>query len=353
MKRRHALALAALPAAACLPLPSQAAASERAQRLARQLDRGINFGNMVDSPKEGDWGLRLEQRYIELVGEGGFTQAVRLPVRWSNHASLDAEARIDPVFFARIDATVDALLARGCTVLLDMHHYRQLDGDALDPGELAVDEPLVLPRFFAMWRQIAERYADRDERLLFEPYNEPHGRLEPLWNEVFAQVLQLIRHSNPERVVVVGPTLWNNATHLARLRLPPDPNLIVTIHCYEPFDFTHQGAAWVEPRKPLGVSCCSKKQQLEMEQHLELAQAFVKASGYPVLIGEFGAYSKAPAPARTRYLRFMREAMESRGLPWMYWELASGFGVYDPKAGRFRPEVFEPLYGGRTDKTRR
>lgn len=341
MKRRHTLALAA---AACLPIAARAGASPLAHRLARQLDRGINFGNMVDSPKEGDWGLRIEQRFIELVGEGGFTKAVRLPVRWSNHASLDAEARIQPEFFARMDGAIDALLARGCTVLLDMHHYRQLDGDPLDKGEAGVAPELVLPRFYAMWQQIAQRYADRSERLVFEPYNEPHGALEPIWNEVFARVLALIRQSNPERVVVVGPTLWNNATHLPRLRLPTDANLIVTVHSYEPFDFTHQGAEWVEPRKPLGIGCCNKDQQRVISDYLDLAQAYAKASGYPVLIGEFGAYSKAPAPARTRYLRFMRQAMETRGLAWMYWELASGFGVYDPQAGRFRPEVFDPLF---------
>lgn len=345
MKRRALLA-----AAPALLQAAPRGASARAQRLARQLDRGINFGNMVDSPREGDWGLRLEQRFIELVGDGGFTSAVRLPVRWSNHASLDADARIDATFFARIEGAVDALLARGCTVLLDMHHYRQLDGDPLDKGEQAVAPELVLPRFYAMWKQIAERFADRSERLLFEPYNEPHGQLEPRWNEVFAEVLALIRQSNPERVVVVGPTLWNNATHLDRLRLPDDRHLIVTIHCYEPFAFTHQGADWVVPPKPVGVGCCNKEQQREMEQHLELAQAYVRASGYPVVIGEFGAYSKAPAAARSRYLRYMRHAMESRGLPWMYWELASGFGVYDPEANRFRPEVFEALY---PDKTRR
>jgi endoglucanase len=40
----------------------------------------------------------------------------------------------------------------------------------------------------------------------------------------------------------------------------------------------------------------------------------------------------------------MRREMEQRQLPWMYWELAAGFGVYDPAARSFRPEVFEPLF---------
>ncbi len=348
------LLLAALPTVAqpqladFPPLPEAPApgASPAAYEAALQLNRGINFGNMLDAPSEGAWGLRVEDRFIALVGgEAGFTQAVRLPVRWSNHASADSAALIAPAFFARVDSIVDRLLARGVTVVLNMHHYRQLDGDPLDPGERAVDPALLQVRFLSMWKQIAERYADRDARLLFEPYNEPHGALEPLWNELLSRAVRLIRQSNPERVLVIGPTHWNNALHLPRLRLPPDPHLIVTIHCYEPFDFTHQGAAWITPRRPLGLGCCSAAQRRQFEQALDLAQQYGQRSGYPVLVGEFGAYSKAPAADRRRYLRLMRDAVESRGMSWMYWELAAGFGVYDPQRRRLRPEVHQPLYG--------
>ncbi|MDH4390891.1 MAG: cellulase family glycosylhydrolase, partial [Aquabacterium sp.] len=136
MKRRTLLGgMSALSLAACTHTPPTATqapataatrrrASALAHRLARQLDRGINFGNMLDAPTEGAWGVRLEQSYLDLVGDRGFTSAVRLPVRWSNHASADAAARIDPAFFRRVDHVVDILLARGCTVLLNMHHYR-------------------------------------------------------------------------------------------------------------------------------------------------------------------------------------------------------------------------------------
>lgn len=320
-------------------------ASPQAHELARRLKGGVNFGNMLEAPAEGGWGLRVEERFLSMVGTGGFTQAVRLPVRWSSHAGLDAEARIAPAFLARVDAIIDRLLARGVTVVLNMHHYRQLDGDPLDPGERAVDPSVVRPRFLSMWRQIAERYAGRDARLLFEPYNEPHGALEADWNGLLAQVVQVIRQSNPQRVLVVGPTHWNNASHLSRLSLPQDPHLIVTVHCYEPFEFTHQGAAWIQPRLPLGVPCCSDAQRQRFEEALDLAQQFGQRSGYPILVGEFGAYGRAAPADRRRYLQLMRAAMERRGLSWMYWELAAGFGVYDPRRRRFRPEVHGPLYG--------
>lgn len=333
--------------AAYPPMPAgpDTGADPAVHQRVRALGRGINFGNIFDAPSEGAWGLRADDRFIQLVGRGGFTSSVRLPVRWSNHASTDASARINPAFFERVENTVDRLLARGASVLLNIHHYRQFDGDPLDPGETAVDPSVVDLRFLALWQQIAERFANRGPALMFEIYNEPHGRLEPLWNDLMSRALRVIRQRNQDRVVVVGPTEWNSASALPRLVLPPDRHVALTVHHYEPFAFTHQGAEWVSPMKPLGTDCCNAAQQTLMLGLLDLAAADAQRRQRPMLVGEFGAYSKAPLAARVAYLRLMRNAMEARGLPWMYWELASGFGVYDPAAQRMRPELYEALYG--------
>ncbi len=344
-------AMPTMPGAAALdaypPSASGAApgASAQAQQVARDLGRGVNFGNMLDAPREGDWGLRVEDEFIALVGTTGLTSSVRLPVRWSNHASADAKGTIDPAFFARVDSVVDRLLARGVTVLLNMHHHRQLDGDTLDPNETAVDPAVLHPRFLSMWRQIARRYAGRSPKLVFEVYNEPHGALEPHWNDLLSRAVRVIRESNPERVIMLGPTQWNSASRLSQLVLPPDANLVLTVHNYEPFDFTHQGAEWMQPPKPVGVDCCDAAQQKKMTDPLDLAVRESKRMRYPLVVGEFGAYSKAPPQARLRYLRFIRQAMEERQLSWIYWELAAGFGVYDPAAKRFRTDLKEALYG--------
>jgi endoglucanase len=283
-----------------LPAGPGVVASAAARATAAGFGRGINFGNMLDAPREGDWGLHVEDRFIDLVGAGGFTQAVRLPVRWSNHATADASAVIDPVFFDRVERIVDRLLGRGASVVLNMHHYRQLDGDPLDPGELPVDPAVVPVRLLSMWRQIAARFATRPPQLVFEIYNEPHGTLEPLWNELFARALGEVRRANPARAVVVGPTHWNAATHLSRLVLPADPDLIVTVHHYEPFDFTHQGAEWVQPPRPLGLACCDDAQRRAIDAPLDLAAEDAQRRGYPIFVGEFGAYEKAPPAASSQ-----------------------------------------------------
>jgi endoglucanase len=328
-----------------MPAGPAPGASSRMRSLNASLGRGINFGNMLDAPSEGEWGLRASDEFIELVGgDKGFTRSVRLPVRWSNHAGADAAAIIDPVFFARVDAVMDKLLARGVTVILNMHHYRQLDGDPLDT-DLSVPPAVLKARFLAMWRQIGERYAGRSEnQLIFELYNEPHGRLEPAWNDLASRALRAVRRSNPTRAVVIGPTRWNSVDALPQLLLPNDPNLILTVHSYEPFEFTHQGATWVKPMKPVGQDCCSPGQLSQMNAVLDKAVRESARLGYPCFVGEFGAYSSAPDAARLRYARALRDSMESRGLPWFWWELAAGFGVYDPAAHRFRDGLMGALY---------
>ena len=333
------------------PLAAKAApgASPAARQFAANLKRGVNFGNMLDAPTEGAWYLSAEDRFIDLVGAHGglgVIDSVRLPVRWSNHASADAQARIDPAFMARVEAVVQRLLQRGVPVVMDMHHYRQLDGDALDAGETAVDDAVVERRFLAMWKQIAEHFRAYPPTLAFELYNEPHGRLTTRWNELASRALRVVRQSNPERIVVVGPTQWNSARGLATFEVPPDANLILTIHDYDPFTFTHQGAPWVKPVMPVGIDCCSAEQLANLREPLDLAQKFGKRTGYPVYLGEFGAINTAAPAARNRYVRAMRNEAELRGMSWAYWELAADFGFIDPKTGQVRPDGLEAALFG-------
>jgi endoglucanase len=329
------------------PLANDAApgASASALATAAAIGRGVNFGNMLEAPTEGAWGLTVTDDFIEKAAAAGFA-SVRLPVRWSNHASTEVPFTIDPVFMARVESVVDKLLAKGAVVVLNMHHDRQLDGDRLDPGELAVADAAVDVRFVMLWEQLATHFRGRSARLVFELYNEPHGRIngEP-WNVLAARALGVVRKTNPDRVVVIGPTRWNNASDLQLLKMPNDANLIATVHNYAPFRFTHQGAEWVSPVLPVGVTCCSTSQRAEMTTPLDVAKAWSAAKRYPVFVGEFGAYSKADDASRIDFNRTMRDAMEARGMSWTYWEFAAGFGVYDPVKLTFRQGLLESLLG--------
>jgi endoglucanase len=328
-----------------MPSGSPPGASAHADSVARSLGRGVNFGNMLEAPTEGAWGISVTDDFIDKAAAAGFN-SVRLPVRWSNHALGAAPYTIDPAFMARVETVVNKLLARNLTVVLNVHHYRQLDGDPLDAGEAPVAAAAVDVRFVRLWEQIAAKFQNAGDRLVFELYNEPHGRQngQP-WNVLAARALGVVRKSNPDRVVIIGPTHWNSAGDLAQLVLPNDPNLIVTIHDYNPFPFTHQGAEWVNPPLPVGVTCCSTAQVADMTAPLDAAKRWAASTRYPVYVGEFGAYSKADSASRVTFTRTMRDAIESRGMTWGYWEFASGFGVYDPATLTFRRGLLDALLG--------
>jgi endoglucanase len=329
------------------PLANDAApgASASAVSAATAIGRGVNFGNMFEAPTEGAWGLTVTDDFIDKAAAAGFA-SVRLPVRWSNHASADAPFTIDAAFMGRVDAVIDKLLAKGLLVIVNMHHYRQLDGDGLDAGELPVADAAVDVRFVMLWEQLATHFKGRSARLVFELYNEPHGRLngEP-WNVLAARALGVVRKSNPDRIVVIGPTRWNSASDLQLLKMPNDANLIATVHNYNPFPFTHQGAEWVSPVLSLGVTCCTATQEAEMTAPLDVAKAWSTATRYPIYVGEFGAYSKADDASRVDFNRKMRQAMEGRAMSWSYWEFAAGFGVYDPVKLSFRQGLLDSLLG--------
>ncbi len=191
---------------------------------------------------EGEWGLTLLERYVTAVADAGF-QTVRLPVKWSAHAAEAAPYAIDPAFLERVDEVVSWILDRDLQVILNVHHYDEMATEPADQVE----------RWLSIWRQLAEHYRDAPDALAFELMNEPNGELgDELWNSMVQRGLATVREMNPTRLVVVGPTQWNAIGALAGLELPEDDHLVLTLHFYDPFDFTHQGAEWVRPAPPVG-----------------------------------------------------------------------------------------------------
>lgn len=340
----------ALAVAAALALGPGAAALafwlNTAEPAARSLGRGVNLGDMLEAPREGDWGLRLDPKLVARAKEAGF-DTIRLPVRWSNHAEATAPYRVDEAFFRRVDFAIEEALRHGLRIVINMHHYRQLDGDRLDPNEMRVDDAVVEERFIAMWKQIAERYRNVDaDELFFELYNEPHNKLTAqAWNQLLRKTLAVVRASNPARYVVIGPVEHNKAEHLRSLSLPfLDRRIIATIHLYEPYKFTHQGASWVSGSQGwVHTGCCTDEQRAEITRRLDTASSWARWNLRPIWIGEFGSYEKADYQSRVRYTQFARQAIEARGFSWAYWELASRFGIFDPAARAWRAELRNAL----------
>jgi endoglucanase len=324
------LAPAAAPAAAG-PEPQP-----DAHAVARRLGRGINLGNALDAPSEGEWGVTLRAEYFAAIRRAGF-QSVRLPVRWSAHAGEAAPFALDRAFAERVDWAVDQALANDLAVVLDQHHNDAMDGDPA----------AALPRLRAIWEQVARRHRDRPEQVVFELHNEPHGALDDAaWNRAFPELLAAVRATNPRRAVVVGPASWNDLDHLEKLELPAgDRMLIATFHDYRPFEFTHQGAPWAEGSAAWkGRTWAGTPEQLAaLRRDFAKVEAWAKAHDRPVYLGEFGAFEAAPLDSRVAWTAAVAREAERRGFPWAYWEFCSGFGAYDAQADAWREPLLHAL----------
>lgn len=306
----------------------------RAELLNRQLGQGINFGNALDAPSEGAWGFRLTEPYFEEVRAAGF-DTVRLPVRWSGHAAEQAPFAIERAFLDRVDWAVDRALERGLNVVLNVHHY----------DELQAAPDVHAARFLGLWAQIAPRYAARPDRLYLELLNEPKDALVPeRWNALLAEALAIVRESNPDRAVIVGSARMNDPAALPELRLPDDDCLIATAHYYAPFEFTHQGAEWVSgSARWLGTSWGTPADHAAVRRDLTAAAEWATTQGRPLFLGEFGALAKADLESRARWTAFVRSEAERLGMSWAYWEFGSDFGAFDPERNTWRTPLRRAL----------
>ena len=173
------LAMSAL-ASGAPPEGRDAGSPDGAGAANKKLGRGINLGNALEAPKEGEWGVTLKADYFEPIKEAGF-DSVRIPIRWSAHAAAEAPYAIDAEFSDRVDWAIDRRWPT-TDLIVNVHHY---DGmDAIRTSTAAI---------VGLWEQIAARYKDRPERLVFELLNEPHDKLtDEKWQEVSARVLAAV-----------------------------------------------------------------------------------------------------------------------------------------------------------------
>lgn len=341
-----------------------------AHQAARRFMRGVNFSNFFEAPADQDWGGGpLEPADFDAVFGQGFDH-VRLPVSWNYHTGPAPTFTISNAFFARVDAVVTGLLARGVNVLLNLHHF-----DPFYANPTAWTNKLI-----AIWDQLAAHYAGFPDGLAFEILNEPHdAATTEFMNGVYAFLLSRIRTNHPNRTIFVGPGGYNSIRELVNLRLPADDsNLVVSVHCYDPHLYTHQGAAWLgapymttnvvypgpppEPvfphpvaaqetwvaewfhqynSVPLEMNPCSSN---AFESLLQLAHDWSVHYGRPVHVGEFGAPMFSDLPSRTRYYREMRAAMDRRGLGWAAWDWKALYYYWDRSLNAPAPGMREALF---------
>ncbi len=135
---------------------------------------------------------RFQPRHFARIHEAGF-DTVRIVLQGFDH--MDEQNRLDPAWLATVDTMLNAALAQGLNVDLDLHYNTQCGSDPKSCEE----------KIDAFWSQLAPRYANAPNRVMFELLNEPHGMLDaPTWNAMLRSALATVRASNPTRNLIIG-----------------------------------------------------------------------------------------------------------------------------------------------------
>jgi len=298
--------------------------------------RGVNLGNALEAPDEGDWGYRIEADHLSAIADAGF-DGVRLPVRWDVHALDASPYSIESPFMERVAQVVQHALDRQLKVQLDLHHYDAFS-DAGPRSQHRV-------RYLALWKQIAAHFAGAPPALIFEPFNEFHGLS---WapgevDALQAEVVSVIRTTNATRTIVLGPGQWQSLDGLRAWQPPEGANLAASFHYYEPGGFTSSDGAWLPHPTHYGRLWGTDEDRGAIHDHMAIAAAWAAQYHVALQLGEFGVNRMLPVEQRAFWTRTVREACEANNIGWCIWDFAGEFPIWDKAQRRFIPEILAAL----------
>ena len=340
----------------------RAAGVQTAFARAKHLQHGINASEwFAQSPN--DYSAARTNRYIEardiaLMAQLGFDHA-RLSV---DAVPLEQYPRgtdgLNAEFVGRLDRAVDAMLADGLAVEIDLHPedgYKQ----QLRNSDDAVD------RLVMLWRKLAAHYANRNpDRVFFEIMNEPEVNDRYRWAGIQARVAAAIREAAPKNTIIATGPNYSNIEDLLMVDPLADGNVIYTFHFYEPHEFTHQGANWGlawwsythgipyppndSAMQALLAEVPDAANRFALENYwldnwdarhirmmMDAAAAWAHQKNVPLICNEFGAYRGfSDTVSRANWIHDVRTAMEADGIGWAMWDYRGSFGVVTKQDGQ-------------------
>ena len=276
---------------------------------------------------------------------------LRLPINFPAFMSGAPGYTFSNDFLNALDRAVDMAEARGIYIILDNHSYF---GSRVFPESYG--EELVT----ACFRQLASRYKNRTDKVVFELFNEPGGTyLEEHYPAMQQRLLATIRAIDPHHTIIVTAPKCS-IDRLADLPGYDDDRLIYTFHFYEPFLFTHQGADWdgialqyisgvpfpYDPgRMPPMPDEFQSQEDIDYYNNYPeeakaeyigktLMEAYHWASEHDKLLfcGEFGTLTTAPASDRVQYYKTVCDYFDTFEIAWTAWEYRDtktpNFGIF-------------------------
>lgn len=366
LKRAAALLCAAAVTAAAFTTASAAPAFETAAAAAGNITVGWNLGNALDSC--GEWiGLYTEgkpenyetawgnpvttKELITAVKNAGFN-AVRVPVTWGEH--IDGNGNIDEEWLDRVQQVVDYVISQDLYCVLNVHHDAGADGWLEASADCFKNSS---KKFAGLWENIAVRFREYDDRLIFEGFNEMLDSKNSWGNAQESDAYKAVNDFNQLFVDTVRATGGNNAERnlmvqvysgscsekaLEGFVLPKDSaenHLIIQTHNYDPQGFTANDATWTTMTDEWG----SDAEKAYFDELFQRLSRFSKEQGAPLIIGEFGACYKGNESSRKLYAEYFVKAARERGIKCFWWDTGD-MALFDRSAAKVKyPAIVEAL----------
>ncbi len=190
------------------------------------------------------------------------------------------------------------------------------------------------------------------------------------WNKLVANAIAAVRETEPERIIVVGSNRWQHYDTFHQLKIPDDPNIILSFHFYNPFLLTHHTAGWTNikfyegPVHYPGKSVLDKDITSELQEYLDsdpgrnrdfsietMREMFLepltmaKEKGLPLYCGEFGCLPVVPEKDRLQWYADMIQVLEENDIGWANWDYKGGFGIADRRTREPKKELIKTLLG--------
>ncbi|MFD2587346.1 glycoside hydrolase family 5 protein [Croceitalea marina] len=300
---------------------------------------GWNLGNSLDAegPDETFWGNpATTQAMIKAVSDRGFN-TLRVPVTWRFHQGSAPNYLVEEDWLDRVEEVVNYGRANNMYVIINIHH----DDPWIIPTAAMTNE--VSDRLVKLWTQIANRFKNYSDYVIFETLNEPrHEGTPEEWSGGTAEGREAVNQYHQVSLDAIRATGGNNnlrqimiSTYAAStlpltmnaLQIPnDDPNTIVSLHSYFPFPFTLEGTdqTW-------GTDDDKAQLTAEMDR---IKTKFID-NGKAVVLGEWSSGNQNNLNDRLAHATFYAQAAAERGFASIWWDNGNtsvsndGLGIFD------------------------
>jgi len=314
-----------------------------ATKMTQTLGWGWNLGNHFDTSGDAiknNWGYwdqaTPSAALFQTLANAG-AKTVRLPVTWTDH--MDGSYNIDAAYLSEVAGVVDLAIAEGLNVIVNTHHdsFETDLGNAVNDADVAKKDSTIIT---TLWTQVANKFINYNEKLIFETFNEVHAGSD--WGTGSDETFAMLNNWNQYAVDAIRATGGNNATRwigvsgyasnidltIAHLVVPNDKanRIMVGVHCYDPYNFCLAPAtsgvnSWGH-NADAAHSVADANEAYVIKQLYKLRTAYIE-NGIPCYLGEYGCVWQTTDKAnafRKYYLEFFCRAANLAGIPMFIWD---------------------------------